>query len=177
MKYLFYVLTICCYLPFSSAFAQEVGDIYYADGTVSAKKEIGKSPVGVVLDFSESNLLILSTEAEKSRSWQKSIDFCAAYSVGRNVPINWHLPTLRELLLLKNLEVAQAVDFVLNELDSRHLLEEGFYWSADEAAVKSVYAMGVSLPDGAISKLLKTKYYNLRCFSEIPFERAKLITD
>jgi len=77
---------------------------------------------------------------------------------------NWRLPTLNELLTLRNLSVTYAATFTTNF----PLTASGGYWSSTPAMYIAGRTWGVKFSDGAVSPFINTNTAFVRCVANGP---------
>lgn len=170
-----------CYLFFTVIYfsllankvvAVEVGDIYYSDKTFDSSIVGGKNPIGLVYWVSPAKDYgrVMALKQPSDKSWQKSIDYCNAYSTTGSKSGSWFLPELIDLKIgmYNELEgydnpLFAKLNRQLQKINGADLLVDGYYWSSSEYGRKSDSAWGVDWSENRILNLIKIRKYHVRC--------------
>lgn len=173
MKIFCWLFTIVCFLSLAKKVdAVEVGDIYYSDKTFSENIVKEKNPIGLVYWVSPAKDYgrIIALKQSKDKSWQKSIDYCEAYSTKGSKSGSWVLPELIDLKIGVNNgregydnPLFMTLNKKLKRINGADLLDDGYYWSSSEYGRKSDSAWGVDWSENRVLNLIKIHKYHVRC--------------
>jgi hypothetical protein len=115
-------------------FAKEaIGDIVYSDGSVSAKYDRTKTPIGIVIEVRNNLATRIVSLTETSANWYEAIRWCNNYMDASGYS-NWDLPSKEELNQLYKVKnaVNRAIDKIIAGGGTATSLGNGRYWSSSQ---------------------------------------------